>query len=127
MATSKYVVKHGSIKTGDNQHLHPSADPHRPTVIELDDVEAFRMGGDGSLQRLSEYEAELKAGTLTKKPNPHPNYVQERAKREGEWDPARAAYDADRAATAARAPGRQPAPGASHAAAPTSRLAKEQQ
>lgn len=65
----KYVLKHGSIKLGTNEHIHSSSDPSKPTVLELDDVEAYKMGGDGSLQLLSDYEAEL-AGAAPKPAGP---------------------------------------------------------
>lgn len=85
---AKYVLKHGSLKIDVNQFLHPRTDPAKPRVVELDPIEAFRMGGDGSLQLLSEYEAERKgaapkpAGSLGEA-----QYAHDRAHRVHEWDP----------------------------------------
>ncbi|MBK7858413.1 MAG: hypothetical protein IPJ65_07275 [Archangiaceae bacterium] len=63
----KYVLKRGSISRksefGATELVSSSADPSRPTVVELDEVEAYKMGGDGALQLLTDYEAERNGAT----------------------------------------------------------------
>lgn len=64
----QYVLKFGGIKTAEGQ-LEQSADPDKPTVLELSEKEAKKMGHGGELQLLSEYEAERageKAGAKAK-------------------------------------------------------------
>lgn len=68
---AKYVLQHGNISLGTaGEPLSPSADPAKPTTIELDEAEAAKLNGpkgvllEGSkghppaLVLLSEYEAE---------------------------------------------------------------------
>lgn len=79
MAFNKYVLRHGSLSLGAGNPavgvpLKPSADPSKPTLVEMSDEEAARINGPKEqqylpgvkpkppcLQLLAEYQAELDA------------------------------------------------------------------